>query len=115
MSVVPDNIGITQELNDFRNAALEPVQTYLDKTDKQQISNERKLATYEAVQEVKNGFKLAFFTDNKEYLDTSRNWSEQRQTQRLEQVRMLRLQGRHDEANVIDLLRPAPSAEVCRQ
>lgn len=99
---VYDHIGITQELNNFRNAALAPIEAFLNKADKNKITNERKYVVYEAVQEVKNGLEKGLVTDNKEFLDTSRNWSEQQQTKRLNNAKLLRLQGRAREADAIE-------------
>lgn len=100
--VVYDHIGITQELNDFRNDALAPIEAFLNKKDKNQISNESKSAVYEAIQEVKNGIETAAIIDNKAFLDHSRDWSEQRQENRLSQARMLRAHGRTKEAEAIE-------------
>lgn len=60
--VVNDHIGITQELNDFRNAPLEGLQHYLATKDGE-ASNEERLQIYEAIQEVKTGFEKAIIDD----------------------------------------------------
>lgn len=51
-----DHIGITQELNNFRNAALEPIEEFLTKSDKEGIDNQRKLEVSQAIEDIKNGF-----------------------------------------------------------
>jgi hypothetical protein len=48
-----DPIGITQELNSFRNEAFTRIEDYLDKTDSDQVSNQRKLTIHEKIQEVR--------------------------------------------------------------
>lgn len=48
-----DNIGITQELNNFRNAALEPIETFLSQVDKNKVDNQRKLEVMLAIEDVK--------------------------------------------------------------
>jgi hypothetical protein len=49
-----DSIGITQELNNFRNSALVPVCNFLDSVDKGGISNQRKMEVMLAIDDVKN-------------------------------------------------------------
>ena len=49
-----DSIGITQELNNFRNSALVPVCNFLDSVDKYGISNQRKMEVMLAIDDVKN-------------------------------------------------------------
>lgn len=52
--VVFDPIGITQELNDFRNAAMQPLENFLKREDKDKISNQRKLEVMVAIEDVKD-------------------------------------------------------------
>ncbi|SFX45936.1 T6SS effector BTH_I2691 family protein [Janthinobacterium sp. TB1-E2] len=52
--VVFDPIGITQELNDYRNAAMQPLEDFLKREDKDKISNQRKLEVMVAIEDVKD-------------------------------------------------------------
>ncbi len=52
--VLFDPIGITQELNDFRNAAMQPLENFLDSEDKEKVSNRRKLEVMIAIEDVKD-------------------------------------------------------------
>lgn len=54
--VIYDHIGITQELNNFRNDALQPIEQFLSQKDREGISNQRKLEVTQAIEDVKNGF-----------------------------------------------------------
>jgi hypothetical protein len=100
--VLHDHIGVAQELNDFRNAALEPIDAFLVSKDKLEITNQRKLEVSQAINDVRQGFEKGLILAEKEYLDNSRNWSEQSQNQRLGQANMLRLQNREAAAIAIE-------------
>jgi hypothetical protein len=52
--VLFDGIGITQELNNFRNAALEPVDRFLSQVDRYTVGNQRKLEVMLAIDDVKS-------------------------------------------------------------
>lgn len=52
-----DHIGITQELNDSRNSALEGVQRYLHATDQFGASNEHRLQISEAILDINAAMK----------------------------------------------------------
>ncbi len=54
--VIYDHIGITQELNNFRNAASEPVREFLASVDKHKVSNQRKLDTLHAIADTKAAY-----------------------------------------------------------
>lgn len=54
--VIYDHIGITQELNDFRNDALQPIEQLLKKKDSEGIDNQRKLEVAQAIEDIKSGF-----------------------------------------------------------
>jgi hypothetical protein len=54
--VMYDHIGITQELNNFRNAASEPVREFLATVDKDKVSNQRKLDTWQAISDTKAAY-----------------------------------------------------------
>lgn len=96
--VVHDHIGIAQELNDFRNAALEGVEHYLAATDKYGASNQQRLQVYEAIQEVKAGLHAGVVQTAQVFQDqhqqTSDQWFERQQAS----AQMLRNTGRADEA-----------------
>ena len=51
--VLPDPIGITQELNNFRNDAFTRIDRFLNETDQEGISNQRKLIIYNKIEEVR--------------------------------------------------------------
>ncbi len=48
-----DPIGITQELNAFRNGALGRIEGFLERTDNYKISNQQKLVAHEKIQEIR--------------------------------------------------------------
>lgn len=54
-----DHIGITQELNNFRNAALWPVEAFLSKKEGE-VDNQRRLEVMQAIDDVHNGIKTHF-------------------------------------------------------
>ena len=54
--VMYDHIGITQELNQFRNDAGEAMREYLIKTDRNQVSNVRKYNIMQAIEDTKSGY-----------------------------------------------------------
>jgi len=54
--VVYDHIGITQELNNFRNAALEPIEQFLETKDSEGVDNRRKMDVAHAIEDIKYGF-----------------------------------------------------------
>jgi hypothetical protein len=58
--VLYDAIGITQELNAFRNAPLEPVQFWLQKKEDKKISNEHKLHILGAYEDVRKMAHIVF-------------------------------------------------------
>lgn len=49
-----DSIGITQELNNFRNSALDPVNKFLSDIDKNKVDNQRKMEVMLAIDDVKS-------------------------------------------------------------
>jgi hypothetical protein len=52
--VVFDPIGITQELNDFRNAAMQPLENFLNLEDKEKVSNRRKMDVMVGIDDIKD-------------------------------------------------------------
>ncbi|MFT3930581.1 MAG: T6SS effector BTH_I2691 family protein [Spongiibacteraceae bacterium] len=61
--VVHDAIGITQELNDFRNAPNEALQYWLQATDEYGASNEHRLKVYYAIEEVRAAIHAGVLND----------------------------------------------------
>ena len=61
--VVPDPIGITHELNDFRNDALNRVDDYLDTQDAEKVTNRCKLNSLQAVRGMKAGYEKCMVRD----------------------------------------------------
>jgi len=76
--VLFDPIGITQELNNFRNDAFTRIDTFLKQTDKMGVSNERKLIVYNKIEEVQEA--LASGMLNKEKND-DQEWQEELERQ----------------------------------
>ena len=54
--VLYDHIGITQELNNFRNAALQPLRDYMAKVESHGATNQRKFSVLHAIEETKAGY-----------------------------------------------------------
>lgn len=52
--VLFDPIGITQELNDFRNAAMQPLENFLNREDKEKVSNRRKMDVMVGIDDIKD-------------------------------------------------------------
>ncbi len=100
--VIHDHIGIAQELNDFRNAALEGVQNYLAATDQYGSSNEQRMQVYEAIQEAKAGMMAGFVRPVAEFIDQHRQSSDQYFDNRMRQAQHLRLQGNATDAKLIE-------------
>lgn len=100
--VVNDHIGITQELNDFRNAPLEGLQSYLAAEDQFGASNQQRLQIYEAIQEVKTGFEKGVVDNTQAFLDQHRQSSDQWFARRRNQAKTLRNMGRISDADAIE-------------
>lgn len=99
--VVNDHIGITQELNDFRNAPLEGLQGYLAAKDGE-ASNEQRLQIYEAIQEVKTGFEQGIIDNTQEFLNRNKERGDRWFARRLNQAKTLRNMGRIADAEAIE-------------
>lgn len=54
-----DHIGVTQELNDFRNAALSPIEAFLAKREGE-VENQRRLEVMQAIEDVHGSVKAHF-------------------------------------------------------
>ena len=102
MLVLPDAIGITQELNDFRNAALEPVNAFLVTASAPGITNQRKLEVSQAIEDIKAGFEQGVISSNMAYLEQMKASSDHYFNQRRSQATMLRMQGRVEDAASIE-------------
>lgn len=100
--VLFDHIGITQELNDFRNAPMEGVEHYLAMVDKYGASNLQRLQVYEAIREIENGMKTGVVTSTQKFQDDHRQWSDGRMNQQLEFAKRLRAEGRVEDAVSIE-------------
>lgn len=100
--VLDDHIGITQELNDFRNAPLEGLEHYLAATDEYGASNQQRLQVYEAIQEVKAGLHSGIVNDRQEFLALHQASSDQFFERRRSQASSLRAQGRFADAAAIE-------------
>jgi hypothetical protein len=55
--VVHDPIGITQELNNYRNASFARIDEFLELRDKFQVTNSQKLIAHEKIQDLRTGFE----------------------------------------------------------
>ncbi len=100
--VIHDHIGIAQELNDFRNSALEGVQNYLAATDQYGASNQQRMQIYESIQEAKAGMMAGIVQPVEEFIDQHRQSSDQYFDNRLRQAQHLRLQGNEADAKLIE-------------
>lgn len=58
-----DHIGVTQELNDFRNDAINKVDDFLNETDAEQVTNRWKFDSLQSMREVKAGFESGMVSD----------------------------------------------------
>lgn len=99
-----DHIGVTQELNDFRNAAFILIESYLLKADANRTDNQRKLMVSVAIEDVRTGLEQTRLLDDKQFLENHRKQSDQWFNGRRNQVKALHQQGRITltEANAIE-------------
>lgn len=65
-TVMHDHIGITQELNDFRNDAFQPVNDFLGQTDKAKISNTYKFDVYHQIEEFRSSLESGLIADQQQ-------------------------------------------------
>lgn len=100
--VLADPIGITQELNDFRNAALEPIEAYLATSMTPGVSNQRKLEISQAIEDIKTGFQQGYISTNLAFLERMRANSDEYLQQQQQQADLLRAYGRESEARQIE-------------
>ena len=97
-----DPIGITQELNDYRNAPLEGVQYYLAATDEYGASNQQRLEVYEAIQELKAGIKTGAIQDSQNFIDRHQVGSDHFFESQRRNAQRLRDLGREADAQAIE-------------
>lgn len=100
--VLHDHIGLTQELNDFRNAPLEGLEHYLAATDEYGASNQQRLQVHEAIEEVKTGLHAGIVNDSHEFLAQHEASSDQFFERRRALAHQLRLQGRAGDAAALE-------------
>jgi hypothetical protein len=101
--VLHDHIGITQELNDFRNSKLEGIENYLAATDQYGASNQQRLQVYEAINEVKDGLHAGVVQSSQSFLDNHRAQSDSFWDRQRQQARDLRAAGNEADAKKIEL------------
>ena len=98
-----DPIGITQELNDFRNAAIDQLRPWLQTTDaKTNRSNQHKLNVLGALQDVRDNLMAGVVSRNEEFLKRHKEGSDAWFGGQTEQAKRLRQQGRNADADAID-------------
>ncbi len=100
--VLHDHIGLTQELNDFRNAPIERVQKYLATKDEYGATNERRLNVFEAIEEIKAGYLSGCVNDTAAFHEMHRQSSDDFFQRRRNQAQTLRLQGHASDATAIE-------------
>lgn len=97
-----DHIGITQELNDYRNAPLEGIQYYLAATDEYGASNQQRLEVYEAIQELKAGIQTGVIQDSQDFIARHQVGSDQFFENQRRTAQRLRGMGREADAQSIE-------------
>ena len=97
-----DHIGVAQELNDFRNAPLEGLESYLMATDEYGASNQQRLQVYEAIQEIKTGFEHGIVQSTQDFVGQHQHGSDQWFNRQRNVARTLRAQGRIADAETVE-------------
>lgn len=97
-----DHIGITQELNDFRNASLEGIEHYLAATDQYGASNQQRLQVYEAIHDIKAGMEAGVVMATQEFIDQHGAHSDAYFERQRNMARKLRSMGREDDAKKLE-------------
>ena len=100
--VLFDHIGITQELNNFRNQAFDQVHNFMAATDKRGVSNERKFAVHQEINATKNAIEKNYIISVQGDMDAINVWGDRRHKTILEDARHLRIQGKIKEAEVVE-------------
>lgn len=100
--VLHNPIGITQTLNDFRNAPLESLQGYLAATDQYGASNQRRLQIYEAIEEIRVGFEQGFVQSISGFIEQHKQGSNQHVEHQRNTARQLRAMGRIEDAEAVE-------------
>lgn len=68
---VYDHIGVVQELNDFRNDAINKIHAFLATKDPESVTNRWKFDALHAIREVKAGFESGVANDTQKYYNES--------------------------------------------
>lgn len=97
-----NHIGITQALNDFRNAPLEGLQGYLVATDEYGASNLRRMQLHEAIEEIRTGFENGIVQAAEHFIDRHKESSDHYFAHQEATARMLRALGRTYDAEVLE-------------
>ncbi len=101
--VVNDHIGITQELNDFRNAPLDELRPWLQKThSKTGVTHERMLHVSGAIADVRNSLEQGKIARQTPFYTHQKKISEERYEARRRFAARLRAQGRIEDAQKVD-------------
>lgn len=97
-----NHIGITQALNDFRNAPLEGLQGYLAATDDFGASNQRRMQLNEAIEEIRVGFENGVVQATADFNAKHKMGSDQFFQNQLGVARQLREMGRTKDAEAVE-------------
>lgn len=100
--VIYDHIGVTQELNDFRNAPLEGLEGYLAAIDGYGASNQQKMQIFEAIEEVRIGFENGIIQSTQKFLDQHKTGSDFMLDRDLSTAKMLRASGHTKDADMLE-------------
>jgi hypothetical protein len=98
-----NHVGITQTLNDFRNAPLEGVQEYLAATDTNYgASNQWRLQVHEALRDLQAGYENGAVQSAEQYLENARQGSETYDRNQRATAKQLRATGRVADAEAVE-------------
>lgn len=101
--VVNDHIGITQELNDFRNAALDELRPWLQKNHpKTGVTHERMLSVSGAIADVRSSLEQGKIARQTPFYAHQKKMAEERYEARRGFAARLRAQGRIEDAKKVD-------------
>ena len=100
--VLHDAIGITQELNNFRNDAMESIQRYLVTKDSRGFSNQFKVDLSETIADIKIGWNHRIIQDSAQALGANAVEREKNNAAQLQRAAELRKQNQVNEAKVIE-------------
>jgi hypothetical protein len=97
-----DHIGITQALNDFRNAPLEGLQGYLAATDEYGASNLRRMQISEAIEEIRIALENGVVQSASQFNEQHQIGSDQYFRHQRSVARQLREMGRINDAEAVE-------------